>query len=71
MLPTYKIGDLVVMVDSIENSSVHSISETPCIHNKAVVLNGYRYQTGTQFIRPATKEERQLDRRILKSEMSN
>lgn len=63
----YKIGDLVVMVDTIADTAVHSISETPCIHGKTVVLNGYRYQTGVQFIRPATPEERQLGCRSSKS----
>lgn len=61
----YKIGDLVVMVDSIANSQVHSISETPCIHGRTVVLNGYRYQTGVQFIRPATAEEQRIQQRII------
>lgn len=61
----YKIGDLVVMVDSIANSQVHSISETPCIHGLTVVLNGYRHQTGVQFIRPATAEEKHQDQRII------
>lgn len=61
----YKIGDLVVLVDTIEDSQVHSISETPCIHGRAVVLNGYRYPTGVQFIRPATAEERQQLQRII------
>ncbi|MCP0918022.1 hypothetical protein MUB04_15900 [Acinetobacter indicus] len=61
----YKIGDLVVMVDTIADSQVHAISETPCIHGRTVVLNGYRYQTGVQFIRPATAEERQQRQRII------
>lgn len=60
----YKIGDLVVMLDSFADSQVHSISETPCIHGRTVVLNGYRYQTGVQFIRPATIEEQRQRQRL-------
>lgn len=64
MTTEYKIGDLVVKVDSIADDTLYTISETPCIHGLTVVLDGYRYQTGVQFIRPATIEESNHLRRI-------
>lgn len=63
----YKIGDLVVFVDSIADSAVRTVDETPSNDGRFVVLDGFRNQYGTQFIRPATVQERQLNRRIIAS----
>lgn len=60
----YKIGDAVVLVDSIADDQVHYISETPCNHGSTVTLNGYRYTTGVEFIRPATAAEIQHQQRL-------
>lgn len=60
----YKIGDAAVLVDTIADDQVHYISETPCNHGSSVTLNGYRYTTGVEFIRPATLAEIKKCRRL-------
>lgn len=60
----YRIGDLVVFVDSINNSEIQTIDEVPAFDGSYVTLNGYRNTTGAQFLRPITEAERVAGHRI-------
>lgn len=53
----YKIGDKVVMVDSINDNRVRTVDETPSNDGRFVVLDGHKHQYSTEYIRPASVEE--------------